>query len=1344
MLDFLTIEATTFGKHQVRIEPNFIVTEHPESDLMIKGGDFYAIWDEKRKMWSTNQVDCCRIIDPLVQKFADQYETEKTKDVLLMRNFSTDKWMEFRKYCKSLPDSYHDLDVGITFSNEKPRKRDYVSRSVPYPLEEGPIDAYEELMSTLYEAEERRKIEWAIGSVIAGDSKNIQKFFVFYGAPGTGKSTVLHIIEDLFEGYWSVFEAKELSSASNSFALETFRNNPLIAIQHDGDLSRIEDNTKLNSIVAHEDMLVNEKFKTKYRMRFNALLFLGTNKPVMITDAKSGLIRRLIDVNPSGHTIPYVQFNKLLQQIKFEHSGIAYHCLQVYREMGISYYDTYRAKNMMSRSNDFYNFMEDNYYFFTKECEDGKVSLNTAWMRYKDYCADANIPHIMKKRIFKNEMMEYFEQFHDRLDSNQRSIFEGFRKDKFEYGYEEDKFEPHIAEESEEIITWIRLDQQDSIFDQEFADWPAQYAKEDGSPKNYWSKVKTKLSDLKTSREHYILPQGGDLIMVDFDLKDENGKKDLKRNIQAATRFPRTYAETSKSGGGLHLYYRYDGDVERLSRIFEEHIEVKVYPADSKQAIRRKLTVCNNLRIAIIPEGFLPQKRGERMITTGTLKTERSIRAMILRNLKKEIHEDTTSSINFIHKILEDAYNNGVKYDVTDMRPDIQVFAANATNGSAHCLRMVSRMKFKSEEPSENVEEFREESPIVFFDVEVLPNLFVVVWKKQGKDQPLMKWVNPEPSLIEGLTKMRLVGFNNRLYDNHILYARMMGYSEEKLFELSQRIIKEKRKDALFGEAYNLSYTDIYDFLSATHKMSLKKWEIKLGIHHKELGLPWDKPVPKELWDKISEYCAYDVLATEAVWDANQADWTARQILAALSGLTVNDTTNQHTTRIIVGTDRNPQSQYIYTDLSTIFPGYRYDKYGIPKEEYNLGTKIVSGKSIYMGEDPGEGGQVYAEPGIYSGVKVLDIASMHPHTIIRLKIFGEYYTMRFKDIVDARIFIKHGEYDKAKKLLDGKLAPYLEDESKAEDLADALKTAINSVYGLTSAKFPNKLRDPRNEDNIVAKHGALFMINLRKKVQEMGYTVVHVKTDSIKIAEADDRIIQFVMDYGKEYGYTFELEDSYSKMCLVNESTYIARYETPYKDKKTGKDIWWTATGAQFQVPYIFKTLFSKEELLFDDLCETKSVSSALYLDFNEELEEGQHDYRFVGKVGKFCPIRPGCGGAELLRQSGEDKYAAATGTKKKGKVEKGESEIYRWMEAEMVKELGYEEYIDMGYFRELLDGVIDAISVYGDFDMFVSDDILDAKSIRCGILDVPEMDEDEELPFDPDPKEFMNRPIAA
>ena len=1334
-LDFVSINAS--GGKRPSIYPNFIVKR--SEDLMIRGRTFYAVWNPEKEFWSTDEGDVCKLVDQMIYEKAEELDAYRTGiQIKTLGNFGSNKWTEWQKYAKSLPDNFRDLDEKIIFSNYERKKEDCATRSLNYPIKEGPTPAYDEMMNTLYEPAERQKLEWAIGSIISGDSKKIQKFIVLYGGPGTGKSTVLNLIQRMFEGYWSLFDSKEIGSNS-AFALESMKNNSLIAIEHDGDLSKIETNTTLNSIVSHEKMVVNEKHKAKYTMQFKSFLFLGTNKPVRITDSKSGLLRRLIDVSPTGHTIPRDRYDYIVDQLKFEYPGIAHHCLDVYKNLGERYYDGYVATSMILKTNDFYNFIEDNIDLFLYESQGG-LPLNVAWRRYKSYCEDANITYKLPMRVFKDELKNYFSDFKDRYNG-QYSVYIGFLKDKF-------KYEPKSKSE-ETDISWLTFDHSESLLDKMLADCPAQYSGEEGNPKRKWESVKTKLRDLDSKMLHWVkVPL--QLIVIDFDLKDAEGNKRFELNLEEASKWPATYAELSKSGAGIHLHYIYEGDPEALSRVYAPEVEIKVFSGNS--ALRRMLTKCNNLEVAKISSG-LPLKGVKPVLQDFTIKSERDLRNRIARNLRKEVHSSTRCSVDFIYKLLEEAYEQGLKYDLTDMRNDIQQFALGSTHQAEYCLKLVGKMHFKSDEPSENVESYQSDVPIVFYDVEVFPNLFVVCWKKQGSGSKVVKMINPTASEVEALTKFRLVGFNNRKYDNHILYAKMMGYTEEQLFKLSQRIIAEQDKNAFFGEAYNLSYTDIYDFLSSTNKMSLKKWEIKLRIHHQELDLPWDKEVPPELWEKVAEYCCNDVVATEAVWDANQGDWIAREILALLSGLTVNDTTNSHTKKIIVGNDRNPQREFVYTDLSTIFPGYEFSPYGIDPKRYNEGTKIVRGKSIYMGEDPGEGGYAWAKPGMYSWVALLDVASMHPHSAIALNIFGDKYTTRFKGLVDTRIYIKKKDYDAAKKLLSeileslddvGVLDEYLNDGSKAKALADALKTAINSVYGLTSASFDNALRDPRNKDNIVAKYGALFMITLKYEVQKLGYTVVHIKTDSIKIANADQKIIDFVMEFGKKYGYTFEHEATYSKMCIVNDAVYIARYDKPHIEKVTlddgqvvEKEIWWTATGTQFQIPYVFKTLFSHEPIEFWDMCETKSVSTSMYLDMNENLKDGEHDYRFVGRVGLFCPVVPGVGGGALLRKGDGDKYSAVTGTKKTYKVGKDEPEIYYWMESEMVRTLGLEDKIDLNYYRHLTDEAVEAIRQYGNFEWFVSDEV----DMKVDFMKIPD-GEFEEMPFED--WNAMNNPLYS
>lgn len=1317
MIDFMTISTRTTKSGGVEIYPKFIIKR--STDLMIRGGDFYAVWLEERGMWSTDEQDALDLIDKELDKYVKEYQEKYggSPRALFMRDADSgmvDKW---HKYCQSqLRDNYHMLDEQLIFSNTPPRKKDYASKRLPYPLEEGDCPAFKKLISTLYTEEERHKIEWAIGSIVTGDSKMIQKFMVLYGAAGTGKSTILNIIQQLFEGYYSVFDAKALGSSSNSFALEAFKSNPLVAIQHDGDLSKIEDNTRLNSLVSHEEMTINEKFKSTYSNRFKCFLFMGTNKPVKITDAKSGLLRRLIDVTPSGNKLSTKEYRTVTQQISFELGAIANYCKEVYLS-DPGRYDDYVPTMMMSASNDFYNFMIDSYHIFAKD--DG-TTLKAAWEMYRTYCEDAKVPYPFSQRLFKEELKNYFHDFDTEVDGTIiRNIYSGFRTEVF------DTSKPKRKEIHKPKL--IEFDYTESIFDQECANCPAQYASAKETPTKKWENVTTILSDIDTSKIHYVkVPENH--IVIDFDITDENGNKCFEKNVEEASKWPATYAELSKSGHGIHLHYIYTGDPSKLSRVYADHVEIKVFTGNS--SLRRKLTKCNNLPIASISSG-LPLKGEDKVINFEGLKNEKALRTTIKRNLNKEIHDSTKCSVDFIYKVLEDAYNGGMKYDVSDMRNSVYILAANSTNQSDYCLKLVNKMHFKSEEPSSNTD--TSEAPIVFYDVEVFPNLFLVNWKVQGKGKPIVRMVNPSPSDIEGLLKYRLIGFNNRRYDNHIIYGCLIGYTNEQLFELSKRIVnsnKGERNNGLFGEAYNLSYTDIYDFASAANKKSLKKWEIELGIHHQELGLPWDQPVPEELWTKVAEYCDNDVIATEALFDHLQADWTARQILADLAGMTVNDTTNTLTTKIIFGSNRKPQNEFCYRDLaepvqaldSEVYnflleacPDMIKSKFGT-KGSYSAlpffpGYKYEAGKSTYRDEEVGEGGYVYAEPGIHTNVALLDIASMHPHSAIAECLFGPRYTRAFRDIVEGRVSIKHEAWDIINEMLDGKLKPYVQKvingEMTADDLANALKTAINSVYGLTSASFDNPFRDPRNKDNIVAKRGALFMINLKHEVQERGFTVAHIKTDSIKIPNATPEIIQFTMDYAKSYGYTFEHEATYEKMCLVNDAVYIAKYAStewaqnaygylPTKQKKkAGK---WDATGKQFAVPYVFKTLFTKDNIEFEDMCETMSVATSLYLDANEDLPEGEHDYRFIGKVGSFCPILPGHGGAELLREGkdkeGNVKYSAATGSKG-----------YRWLEAEMVKTLGKQKDIDRSYYNKLVDDAVNAISQYGDFEQFVSDD---------------------------------------
>lgn len=1338
MFDFLRV-TKTFRGSRYYYKPTFI-TKTSIKDLLVRGQAFYAVFDESTGFWTKSKARLIEMIDEQVMAYAENdignsaLQDEAHGPIVVQMADSANHIVEqFDRFCKTLGDNQeHLLDMKMLFSNSEVTRKDYATKTLDYPLQEEPTPYYDALVDVLYLPDEREKWEWAVGCMIAGEASKIQKMFAFYGEPGTGKSTIIsgifakQVMGGRQAGYAVKFEAVNLVGG-NEFGTDFLENDSILAYDDDAELDKINARSTLNKIVSHETVRVNCKFKSPYMTNPNCIVFVGTNDPIQLSP-NSGMKRRLIDIRPTGNLVSAEVYDECMEHIPFEKSGIAWKCLQTYKRLGRHFYDHYIAEDMLARTSPFHNFVIEN----VMELKDG-ISLAKAYDIYSAYAEMCKYKNVMVRYKFRDTLKLYFDKYND-------GKFEGFRWEKI------GKKAPEVTQI--DIHSWLVFNKTESLFDKEFADQPAQYANSEGNPKVKWENCKTSLSDLDTHKLHYVkMPEN--VICLDFDIRGDDGSKSFDKNLEAATKFPPTYAELSKSGCGIHLHYIYTGgDPKELSRIYDNNVEVKVFTGNA--ALRRCLSQCNDIPLAELSSGLpIKVKGGKKMVDWEGFKNEKVLRAMIIKNLKKEYHPATKPSIDYIEKLLSDAYDSGTNYDVRDLQNDILAFAMQSTNKADYCVEAVSRMHFCSKDILEKENDLDnkfvdENAPIVFFDVEVAPSYkqyveyceknkidisksvkksakahFLVCWKFAGENKKVQKLLDPSPNDISELFKYNLIGFNNRDYDNHMVWAASQGYTQEELYSLNSKIINEKDRKAKFGQAYNLSYTDILDFAST--KQGLKKWEIQLGIRHIEWDRPWYEPIPDDRLTDWADYCSNDVVSTEKVFDFLKDDFEAREILAKMAGGTTNDTTNSLTTKLLVHDIQDPKSQFIYTDLSTIFPGYEFHPEGIPKERYSTepGTKISTRKSIYMGEDPSEGGFANCpQPGVYFNVGLFDIASMHPHSAIRLKIFGEEITKRFENLVEGRVAVKHirAVGDTAYKEAVKRLGPIIEEifagvkpedvKAKAKAIANALKIAINSVYGLTSAKFDNKLRDSRNVDNIVAKYGALFMITLKHKLQEMGATVVHIKTDSIKVANYTEEIKRFIFDFGQQYGFTFEHEATYSKMCIVDDAQYVA-YEIEADGQKLDEPFW-TVTGAKFAPRYLFKNLFTHEEVTYDDYPETKSVSdAAIYISM------GKTD-KFVGRVGSFVAVKEGFGG-ELLRVKGESR-SAVTGTKG-----------YLWNEADAIRD--YPERLDLDFYRKQCDDAIEAIDIYYPFDEFVNCDPTDFMFVPHG--------SDGYLPFD-----AMNPPV--
>ena len=110
-------------------------------------------------------------------------------------------------------------------------------------------------------------------------------------------------------------------------------------------------------------------------------------------------------------------------------------------------------------------------------------------------------------------------------------------------------------------------------------------------------------------------------------------------------------------------------DISAGSSVYDKEIEIKVFTGNS--SLRRKLTRCNDLDIVEISSG-LPLKEEVKVVSDNVINGEKHLRALINKALRKEIQPGATKPcVDFIEKILNDAYESGVKYDVSDMQAEI-------------------------------------------------------------------------------------------------------------------------------------------------------------------------------------------------------------------------------------------------------------------------------------------------------------------------------------------------------------------------------------------------------------------------------------------------------------------------------------------------------------------------------------------------------------------------------------------------------------------------------------------------------------------------------------------------
>lgn len=1227
-----------------------------------------SLMDEAKKY--VEQGDQVQIKSPQFK------EREQDKLNKFVRNFQHNKGIQF--------------DTKVIFDDQPITRSMYATTQLDYHPQDIPTPYFDKAMDLWY-GDYVEEILWFTGAAITGKSLKNQKMLFIRGVPGTGKSTYLDILEALLGDYARPINLQTFTDKSSDFGKEQFKNAPVL-IDRDADIRSMSDKITFNKLLSHEMFSINPKGKSHYDDKFTGVIFAASNYDVQMGNTdKDGTARRLAIVYSSGKTMPSNEYDEALSHIMNEEiPGIAYKAIQTFNKLGERWSQNLTVDNdMYYKTNLQYQFIRDAYV-------DGligeKVTLTKVSELYKEFLEENNLETRNYRNRIKESMLGFYKfAERDRVNGkSQRNVF----------------YEPDVAkilgvnkQNERDIPKESDNKSQDRIrpeFISEFnyfehSTFPGQETNDKGNPKFPWDKVVTTAADINQRELHYIRAPK-ELIRIDFDADT------LDENIKLAEGYPETYGEISKSGKGIHLWYFYDGDdVETLVRHISPEVEIKINTG--KAGVRRKFTHSNGVeQIATMRPSDLSHKETSMLKDTENMfHNEQTLRAQIQKSLRKENTGSTITEVQFIKHLLDEAISSGKDFDVKDLRQQVLTFATRSRHQADKALQIFAKMEFSSKEEEEQRawndqhQGFVDipDKELVFFDIESIPDLFMVSYTEYDTGKPVTL-IEYEPlnmhitrEQIDKLLARPLVGFNNLRYDNHIMYGAHLGKDAEKLYYQSKHLVTHGDNSGTYNAAYQLAYTDLYDLIP--DKQSLKKWEIEMGMKHNELDVDWNATaqenadrlgVPVEQFiETMAEYNRDDVLASNELFHYRYADYEARKMLAELTNMPVSSTTNTLSAQFIFGNDNRPQDKLVYTDLREKFPGYTY--------EYDPKTKKIVNE--YRGFDPSNGGFVYTNPGVHKNVVELDVSSMHPHSAIALGYFGPYAS-RFEELVAVVGLLKHPTDEnlaQVKQMLGGALAPYIKEGTNYKGLRYSLKIVINATYGMSSAKFDNKFRSPKNVDNIIAKRGALYMIDLKYHIESLGYTVVHIKTDSIKVSNADETIINDIQEFARSYGYEMEIAGMYDRMVLIDKAQLIGHNKG--EDENS-----WHAIGAEFAQPFVYKTLFDKSEPLYEkDYLITKTTKAGpMYL--GDE---------FIGKAGEFYPSKTGLEltWAKTDEETGEVKHNSVTGAKG-----------FKWrLSTELTK-----DDIDMSYFDQMLDTSIEKIKSVGDIKELLPDFEDDTESL--------------------------------
>lgn len=447
---------------------------------------------------------------------------------------------------------------------------------------------------------------------------------------------------------------------------------------------------------------------------------------------------------------------------------------------------------------------------------------------------------------------------------------------------------------------------------------------------------------------------------------------------------------------------------------------------------------------------------------------------------------------------------------------------------------------------------------IVSFDIETIQNLFTATFVdiKTGVASSFVvhRSRNDFSKMIDYLRGVKgMVGFNNVDFDYPVLhpflqkgdfYSKMDGDELARLiYKRSQDVIHEDfRKDYSKPLIPQRDLYRIWHFNNKARATSLKFLQINMDWKNvQEMPIKHYEEIGEEKIQDVLDYNLNDVLTTIEFYNRTKDKIVMRNTLGKRYSKdfgNASDTKIGESIFLLEMARRTGKSEKELTSHRThrkniaikdcIVPQVKFvsDEFNRILSEFNKmvisNTRKQGDLFVYfdgMKYEFGFGGlHAFREPGVYKNVMSADVASYYPNLAIGQRFYPLHLGEVFCDVYQ-HLYLERKNYP------------------KGSDESNAIKLALNGVYGMSNAEW-SPFYDPKYTMSItISGQLLLAMLCERITLAKTGRIIV-ANTDGIELDVYDDeKFRQICYEWEKENKLTLEFS-KYRVLALRDVNNY--------------------------------------------------------------------------------------------------------------------------------------------------------------------------------------------------------------